>query len=70
VSDVQRGYVSFLLRLWETNDQGESRWRASLERPRTGERHGFASLQDLFAFLEAQTSEEERHGQSGDVCEV
>jgi hypothetical protein len=30
-------------------------WRASLESPQDGERLGFASLLDLFAFLESET---------------
>jgi len=47
-------YLSYLLRLWQTSDEGAQVWRASLESPGTGERRGFAGLQDLFAFLEAQ----------------
>lgn len=47
-------YRSYLLRLWlEPNDPPE--WRAMLESPSTGERHGFASLQALFAFVEQET---------------
>ncbi len=42
-------YRSYLLRLWcESPDR---RWRASLEDPRTAKRIGFASLEQLFAFL-------------------
>ncbi len=42
-------YRSYLLRLWcEASDRP---WRASLENPRTGKRIGFASLEQLFAFL-------------------
>jgi hypothetical protein len=44
-----------MLRLWEARTGGEQVWRASLESPHTGERHGFANLQVLFAFLEEQT---------------
>ncbi len=51
----REGYISYLLRIWETAN-GETRlWRAQLEQPGTGERRGFASLQDLFRFLESQT---------------
>jgi hypothetical protein len=32
-------------------------WRASLEDPRTGERHGFASLEQLVAHLTQQTTD-------------
>jgi hypothetical protein len=55
-------YVSYLLRLWRENDEGQNAhsatrqiWRASLESSRTGELWGFASLRDLFAFLRRQT---------------
>ncbi len=45
-------YRSYLLRLWcEAPDR---RWRASLEDTRTGKRIGFASLEQLFAFLMEQ----------------
>lgn len=47
-------YLSYLLRLWQTGGDKEQGWRASLEVPGTGERQGFASLQALFDFLEAQ----------------
>ncbi len=47
-----RPYRSYLLRLWcEAPDR---RWRASLHDPRTGKRFGFASLEQLFAFLMEQ----------------
>ncbi len=48
-------YVSYLLRLWRFGEDDAKVWRASLENPMTGERQGFASLGDLFTFLEAQT---------------
>ena len=48
-------YLSFLLRLWQTGDQGQPVWRASLESPGNRERLGFADLGELFKFLEAQT---------------
>jgi hypothetical protein len=48
-------YVSYLLRLWQTRDGETWVWRASLESPGTGDRHGFASLKALFEFLETQT---------------
>ena len=47
-------YQSYLLRLWRENDE-EKGWRASLESSRTGERRGFARLDDLFGFLRQQT---------------
>lgn len=38
---------SYLLRLWRSDGQ----WRASLEIPETGQRIGFANLEQLFAYL-------------------
>jgi excisionase family DNA binding protein len=47
-------YLSFLLRLWQVGDAEKPAWRASLESPATGQRQGFASLPELFDFLQAQ----------------
>jgi hypothetical protein len=44
-------YHSYLLRLWCTEQAERGCWRASLEDSHTGERIGFASLEELFAFL-------------------
>lgn len=46
-------YYAFLLRLWPENEGTESAasWRATLEDARSGERLGFASLEQLFAHL-------------------
>ena len=57
VSSEQRGYMSYLLRLWQIRSGGELVWRASLECPHTGERVSFASLDDLFGFLWRQIGE-------------
>lgn len=43
--------LSYLLRLWRTDGAGSLCWQASLEVPETGERIGFASLEQLFAYL-------------------
>jgi hypothetical protein len=51
----QKRYVSYLLRLWRENSGDLQLWRASLEKPQTGYRLGFACLADLFAFLEKET---------------
>jgi hypothetical protein len=55
---VQRApqYRSFLLRCWEECDgvAGTRLWRYSLADAHTGQRHGFASLNDLLAALEAE----------------
>jgi hypothetical protein len=51
----QRRYFAYMLRLWQVDSNGEPIWRASLESPHTGERVGFASLEDLFDFLRERT---------------
>lgn len=56
MSGERRRYVSYLLRLWQAQDEGELAWRASLESAHTGERLGFASLADLHAFLDRETA--------------
>ena len=59
---AQPQYATFLLRLWRASESGErhgvcreTSWRASVESSRTGERTGFASLDELFAFLRERT---------------
>ncbi|MCX6047701.1 MAG: hypothetical protein NT075_21595 [Chloroflexi bacterium] len=44
---------SYLLRLWRSGASGE--WRASLQSVQTGERHMFADLESLLAFLVEQS---------------
>jgi hypothetical protein len=46
----------YLLRLWLA-DGDDPVWRASLEDPSSGERHGFGSLERLFAFIGAETGD-------------
>ena len=45
-------HVSYLLRLWQVEDDGRVTWRASLQSADTGERMGFATLVALLSFLE------------------
>jgi hypothetical protein len=54
----RRRYLAYLLRLWQEGEAlGEPPlWRASLQRPQSEELRGFASLADLFSFLEAETA--------------
>jgi hypothetical protein len=49
-------YYSYLLRMWQTGDGPGCTWCASLEQPGTGERRGFATLDQLFAYLRDQTA--------------
>jgi hypothetical protein len=46
----QPTYFSYLLRLWQEDEQGDA-WRMSLENVHNGELRGFAKLNDLFEFL-------------------
>lgn len=49
----QPTYHSYLLRLWQ-EDIKDYTWRMSLENAHTGERRGFACLDDLVSFLQRQ----------------
>jgi hypothetical protein len=55
MGEARRGYLSYLLRLWQASVDGELVWRASLESPGTRERFSFTDPGSLFAFLNAQT---------------
>ncbi|MFL5805443.1 MAG: hypothetical protein ACJ8CR_27370 [Roseiflexaceae bacterium] len=46
-------HCSYLLRLWRAGADGG--WRASLHSIQTGERHMFADLESLLAFLVDQS---------------
>lgn len=50
-TDSKKLYRSYLLRLWCAGREETACWQASLDDPYTGERIGFGSLEDLFAFL-------------------
>lgn len=58
-----RGYLSYLLRLWQTSDGEQEIWRASLECPGEGERINFASFAALVAYLETELA-------AAEVCEL
>lgn len=65
----QPGYLAYMLRLWRANDDGQPVWRASLESPHSGERHGFANLETLFVFLEEQTGGQPKRKGQQDLSE-
>lgn len=44
-------YTSYLLRLWRVASEEGATWRASLESPHSGERWGFASVDEMCEFL-------------------
>jgi hypothetical protein len=47
-------YAAYLVRLWQDGQAGQ--WRASAQSALTGEMMLFASLAELFLYLEAQTA--------------
>jgi hypothetical protein len=57
MSEPGRTYMSYLLRLWQVQAEEDLAWRASLEDTRTGERQGFASLDDLLDSLRRLTKQ-------------
>jgi hypothetical protein len=48
-------YVSYLIRIWQPQGRVPGTWLASAEASGSHERHSFADLSGLYAFLEAQT---------------
>ncbi len=52
-----RHLQSYILHLWSTHPVGAGGWQASLEDTETGQRIGFASLEELFYFLLEQIGE-------------
>ena len=50
---AKREYIAYVLRLWR--DRQESPWRAMLENAGNGERIAFATISELFTFLENKT---------------
>ena len=50
----RKGYLAYLVRLWQVDQQGGTIWRAHLEDAHTGESRGFISLEELFDFLRQQ----------------
>ena len=47
-----KDYHSYLLRLWQVQEEGGAGWRASLEDVQSGELHGFEDLAALQRYLE------------------
>jgi len=53
-------YLAYMLRLWSTEQEGRHVWRASLENAHGPERHVFNDLEALIAFLQQQTTWQDR----------
>ena len=47
-----KDYHSYLLRLWQVQEEAGPGWRASLEDVQSGELHGFEDLEALQRYLE------------------
>jgi hypothetical protein len=58
---------SYILRLWLVDQSQAPDWRASLENPETGKRIGFASLEQLFAYLIEVVENKADDPQTGDT---
>jgi hypothetical protein len=58
-------YQSYLLRLWRAGE--EKAWRLMLEHVGTHERHGFADLEGLCAFLQKQMNDQEKREKMNNV---
>ena len=57
-------YYSYLLRMWQVPTNGEHAWRILLENVQTGEKRGFASLEELLAYLsQVTTNKDETFGE-------
>ena len=66
MSEEKQRYHSFLLRLWQVNENEHIAWRASLESSHTGERWGFAGLDAVCAFLRRRISEAPGSGEEAE----
>jgi len=64
-NDKPEGYLSYVLRLWCEGEPG-GRWRSSLQNPITGERFGFATIDELFEFLRDKTRQREMFNRDKD----
>ena len=61
----EEGYVAYLLRMWPVRNGETTAWRASLESPYSGERHGFADLEALLAFLKQEIQRQGKEKRRG-----
>ncbi len=56
MSKTSLQYSSYLLRIWHVADGEVLEWRIYLQDLATGQRLGFANLENLFAFLETASA--------------
>jgi hypothetical protein len=60
-----RDHIIYLLSLWQAQTKRGPTWRAWLARPSTGERRGFATLDELFDYLKTSVSRPECQSDAG-----
>lgn len=63
-------YVSFLLRLWQSDEDGYFVWRASLESAQTGEKRHFSSVSVLVDYLGREFGRHEGANEEAGTCRV
>ncbi len=63
-------YDSYLLRMWQVPTNGEFAWRISLENVQTGEKHGFANLEEFIIYLKEKNKHEDKPLVTGNHGEV
>lgn len=66
---ASRDHLAYLLRVWCVARSGEAVWLASLEDVDTGERRGFVSLKELFAYLSQETTRGAGPARAEGCCE-
>jgi hypothetical protein len=54
---IHTRYASYLLRLWQMQNDQQTIWVASIQDPATGEKRPFASVGALLQFLQAEFGE-------------
>ena len=57
-------YASYLLRLWQVQDDEQAAWVASVQSTATGEQRSFGSIEALLDFVRAQYGESGATGDS------
>lgn len=53
---IQNDYQSYLLRVWRTGEIDQPQYRATLEDVRSGDRVGFATLEEMVEYLRVRNS--------------
>lgn len=61
-----RRYLAYLLRMWQTQYDGQLVWWASIESPQTGERMGFSSPAAMYDYLKEKMEEVSQDSQPED----